>query len=176
MPLPKATEHTHCTTRHPEAWLSKVFKLEDWRDSSVVRSTGYCSRGFGFNSPTPTRWLTTFCNSSSRESNSIFWPLSVSGTHVVHIHRCRQKRKINKPLRSSTLYPSPNRRISQTCSTPTPENPSDPQSTEPWVSAHPRAQRGSHSQRCPPSPACNSGPGVSVQSTPALRVLRKEDQ
>lgn len=130
-------QNTHCTTTHLQACLSKVFTLEDWRDSSVVRSTGYCSR---FNSPTPTRWLTTFCDSSSRGSDSIFWPLSASGMYMVHIHRCRQTHKINKPFKEFNFVSLPKQENIPNCSTPQPENPSDTKSTGPRVSAHPRAQ------------------------------------
>ena len=30
------------------------------------------------------------CNSSSRRSDVLFWPPSVSGTHMVHMHTCKQ--------------------------------------------------------------------------------------
>lgn len=39
---------------------------------------------------------TTVCNSSSRESNTFFWPLQVPGTHMVHRQTCRQNTYTHK--------------------------------------------------------------------------------
>lgn len=44
--------------------------------------------------PTPTWWLTTACNSSSRESDTLFWLLKTPGTHVMYIHTWRQNTHI----------------------------------------------------------------------------------
>lgn len=37
--------------------------------------------------PAPTWWITSVCNSSSTESRTFVWPLWVTGTHTVHLHR-----------------------------------------------------------------------------------------
>lgn len=37
--------------------------------------------------PAPTWWITSVCNSSSTESRTFVWPLWVTGTHTVHMHR-----------------------------------------------------------------------------------------
>lgn len=55
--------------------------------------------------PTPTRWLTTICNSTSRGSDTVFWPSWASGMHGVHTHACTQAKhsywlnKINMSLK-----------------------------------------------------------------------------
>jgi hypothetical protein len=44
---------------------------------------------------TPTWWLTTLCNTSSRRYNMLFWPLWTLYTHTVHRHICRQNTHIH---------------------------------------------------------------------------------
>ena len=48
----------------------------------------------------PTWWFTTNCNSSSRESYVLFWPLWTSGTHIMHRHVY----KIYKILAKATFF------------------------------------------------------------------------
>lgn len=40
--------------------------------------------------PAPKWWHTSICNSDSSRFRALFWPLWASGTHMEHIHACRQ--------------------------------------------------------------------------------------
>ena len=71
--------HTHITGQGMEAHsynpsTQKKTEAErlyqGWRDGSGVKSRDCSSRGLGFNSQYPQQ-LTTVCNSSSRESDSL---------------------------------------------------------------------------------------------------------
>lgn len=46
--------------------------------------------------PPQTSQLTAYYNSSSRESNTLFWPLPAPRTDVVHRQICRQNTHIHK--------------------------------------------------------------------------------
>jgi hypothetical protein len=43
--------------------------------------------------PAPTLQLTINCNSSSRDSDVLFWTLQAPGTNVGHVQTCRQALK-----------------------------------------------------------------------------------
>lgn len=75
------------------------------KDDSVVKNTGYSSRGSRFDSPAPTWWLTNTCNSNSQGSNAYIWLVSLDNTNIWSRHTSRQnvhthKRKINLPFKS----------------------------------------------------------------------------
>lgn len=38
----------------------------------------------------PRQWLTTTCNSNSEGFHTLLWTPQLPGTHMVHIHKCRQ--------------------------------------------------------------------------------------
>lgn len=58
-----------------EGWLGrKAYLLLLQKDPGLVHYTHRAAH--------------TICSSSSRGSDTIFWPLLVLGTHVVHIHTC----------------------------------------------------------------------------------------
>lgn len=44
----------------------------------------------------PMWWLTSTCNSSSRRSGALFWPLQVPAMHAVQLHQCRQNANAGK--------------------------------------------------------------------------------
>jgi hypothetical protein len=67
-----------------------------WPYGSEIKSTGCFSRGLGFNSQYLHGSSQLSVNSSSRRSNTLFWPLWALGTHVMHNHTYRQNNHTHK--------------------------------------------------------------------------------
>lgn len=79
-----------------------------------LRALGAFAENLGSELPAPIQWLITFCNSSSRKSDTLFWPLWK--LHImVYRHTYRQNThtdtytiKTNKPFKkteNSLLFP-----------------------------------------------------------------------
>ena len=69
-------------------WLGR-----DWRDGSMVKSTGCSSREPRFNSQHPHSHSQPTVPPVPGESSNTFWPLQAPGTHVVHRHAHKIKVK-----------------------------------------------------------------------------------